>query len=187
VSAREPATGGARRVAGRFASAVIALAAVAGLVAVLVARDDPDLSPAGQAGPGQLLPDRGARHLRPGERAPAAAGTAPPTSGPHVPVAVRRTGAPLSDDQLLHAIELGNVVILHAPGQDQAALLGLAEQVAGPFAPALAASGQAVIVAPRPGVRGVTAVGWRHRQVVATAADPALRRFVEFHLGRGRR
>ena len=150
-------------------------------------RDDPDLAPAGQAGPGQLLPDRGARHLPPGQRAPAGAGSAPPTSGPHVPMAVRRTGAPLSDDQLLHAVELGNVVILHAPGQDQDDLLGLAEQIAGPFDPTLAATGQAVIVAPRPGVRGVVAVGWRRRQAASSAADPALRRFVESYLGRGRR
>jgi len=187
VSERGPAPGGARRAAGVVVAGLIALAAVVTLVAFLVARDDPDLVPTGQAGPGQLLPDRGARHLGAGERAPASAGANPPTSGPHAPVAISRTGASLSDDQLLHAIELGNVVILHAPGQDQSALLALAAQVAGPFDPALAASGQAVVVAPRPGVSGLVAVGWRHRQIAASAADPALRRFVEFHLGRGRR
>jgi hypothetical protein len=79
------------------------------------------------------------------------------------------------------------VVIFHAPGQDQGALLGLAEQIAGPFDRALAASGQAVIVAPRPGVRGAVAVSWRRRQAAPSADDPVLRRFVEFHLGRGRR
>jgi hypothetical protein len=187
VAAGQPAPGGARRVAGFALAGLIAVAAVVGLVALLVARDDPDLAPAGQAEPGQLFPDHGARHLRPGERTPAGGSSTLPTSGPHVPVAIRRTGVPLSDDQMLHAIELGNVVILHARAQDQRPLLNLAEETAGPFDRALAASGQAVIVAPRPGVPGVVAVSWRHRQAAATADDPALRRFVEFHLGRGRR
>jgi hypothetical protein len=187
VLARGAPPGRARRAAGVVATVLVALAAVVGLLALLASRDDPDLTPAGQAGPGQALPDRGTRHLRPGQRSPRQPGSGPPTSGPHAPATVRRTGAPLSDDQLLHAVERGNVVILHGPGQDQDALLRLAEQTAGRFDPALAASGQAVIVAPRSDVRGLVAVSWGHRQPAAAATDPALRRFVEFHLGRARR
>ena len=60
-------------------------------------------------GPGELRPDRGAAHDGPAS----AAGEEPPTSGTHRPVLVTRDRRTLSDDQIIHALELGNVVILY--------------------------------------------------------------------------
>ena len=53
------------------------------------------------------------------------------------------------------------------------------------FTPALAASGQAVILASRPGIRGVIALAWTHMLRAASPTDPALRAFAQFWLGRG--
>jgi hypothetical protein len=42
-----------------------------------------------------------------------------------------------------------------------------------------------VILAPRPGTAGITALAWAHRLQVASASDPALSQFVGYWLGRG--
>jgi hypothetical protein len=137
------------------------------------------------AGPGRLLPDQGDAHLRPGQRPAAAYVTDPPASGAHVPAALVHDATRLSDDQLLHALELGDVVLVYGGARPPAALRALADRVAGPFDPALAAAGQAVVLARRPGTRGVIALAWRHELRVPRASDPALAPFADFWLGRG--
>jgi hypothetical protein len=164
---------------------LIAAGGAIGLIAFFTARDVADVSPTGIAGPGTEYPDLGARHLKPGERAGVRYNSDPPTSGPHVPVAVRRAEARLSDDQLLHAIEQGNVVLLYGSAAPPPGLRELADRLAGPFDSALVQGGQAVILARRPGVRGVVAVAWRHLERAPSARSPQLSRFVDFWLGRG--
>ncbi len=86
---------------------------------------------------------------------------------------------------MLEALHLGNVVIFYdgdAPGD---ALEAVQRDVAGEFDPELAAAGQAVILAPRPGIGAVTALAWRHRLVASGEDDPRLREFAEAWLGQG--
>jgi len=157
--------------------------AIAGLVAVMLvlsSRDDSQLS-AAPAGPGELQPDRGASH----DAAAQPSGATPPTSGTHRPDLVTRDHARLTDDQIIHALELGNVVILYDAPRPAAALDGLQDEVAGPFDAELAAAGQAVILARRPGVGPATALAWRRILKTADATDPALLEFTEAWLGRG--
>jgi Protein of unknown function (DUF3105) len=167
-----------------LAVGLLAAALCAVLVVVLAGRDASAVQPA--AGPGVLEPDRGAQHLGAGApRAPASGPSAPPTSGPHRVVAVTRDRAELSDDQLLSALELGNVVLAYADPRPPAALVQLQRAVAGPFDRDLVAAGQAMILDRRPGVRGVIALAWRRRLDVASAKDPQLRPFAEAWLGQG--
>jgi hypothetical protein len=161
---------------------LVGLAAVVGLIALLNSREKATFTEV--QGPGQALPDQGRRHLEPGQSPAAPYASDPPTSGPHVPVAVTRDGAPLSDDQILQALEAGNVILLYGSAQPPPALRALADDLAGPFDPELAKAGQAVILARRPGTRGVVALAWRHLLRVPSATDPALRTFTDFWLGR---
>jgi hypothetical protein len=154
------------------------LVAVAGLIALAVAfnaRDDPEVASA-PSGPGELQPDRGSGH-----DAVANVTDEFPTSGPHREEPVTRDRRRLTDDQILHALELGNVVILYdgpAPTQVQ-------EEVAGPFDAEVARAGQAVILARRDGAGPATALAWRHVYRAADPSDPGLREFAEAWLGRG--
>lgn len=173
----------------RLGLVIVALAlAVAGVAAGLVflgAHDKPGVSQA-VSGPGQALPDRGDAHLAAGRRAPANPGTDPPTSGPHVPTPVTSDAATLSDDQILTALEAGNVVFLYGSPTPPSDLPAVAQSVAaGPFTPDLAAAGQAVVLARRAGTRGILALAWRHRMVASSASDPALAQFADAWLGRG--
>jgi hypothetical protein len=174
------------RMAGIAATVVVALAGASAILLVLEGRDSSQVQHAAgaTAGPGRLLPDQGDAHLRPGAARPRYVSD-PPASGAHVPVAIRRDGAALSNDQLLEALSLGDVVLLYGEPRPPAGLRALADRLAGPFDPALAASGQAVVLARRPGVRGVVALAWRHELRVAGARDRALERFVSYWLGRG--
>jgi hypothetical protein len=152
---------------------LLAAAALIALVLVLGARDDPEVSGAPD-GPGELQPDRGSSH-----DAPARVTDEWPTSGPHRPDLVMRDRRRLTDDQILHALELGNVVLLYdkSPG----ALVDVQRDVAGPFDAEIAAAGQAVILARRPGP--TAALAWRR---VLRSDDPReLREFAEAWLGRG--
>jgi hypothetical protein len=99
---------------------------------------------------------------------------------------VTRDGTRLSNDQLLTALAAGNVVLFYGKPQPPPALRSLAGNEAGPFDLPLAQAGQAVILAPRPGTRGVVAAAWRHLLRVPSPTDPALRQFVEAWLGVGR-
>ena len=167
-----------------IALAVAGLAATlcAVLIAILAARDSGQV--AGAPGPGVLEPDRGARRLgADAPRTPASPPQTPPTSGPHRPQPIERDGRAISDDQLLEALQLGNVVVFYGGDAPAGALLALQRDVSGPYDPRLAAAGQAVILARRPGIVGVIALAWRRRLVARDASDPALRAFAEAWLG----
>lgn len=160
--------------------AVVVLVGVFVLAQLFVARDDAGVSSRAARGPGTLEPDRGADH---GVRA--APGGPLPTSGAHSPDLVPRDGGTLTRDQLLHALELGNVVLLY-PGDSPPppALRALQEEVAGPFDAELAAAGQAVILAE--GGSKIEALAWRRRLAATGLDDPALREFADAWLGQGR-
>jgi hypothetical protein len=172
----------------RSRQAVIALA-VAGLasaaclvlIVVLASRDPSGVSTA--SGPGTLLPDHGNRRLPAGAPAPRSPAADPPASGPHHEVAVRRDGVALSDDQLLSALALGNVVIAFDGASPPAVLRRVQRGTAGAFSADLAAAGQAVILDRRPGVGGVVALAWRRR--LRSADEAALTDFVNAWLGQG--
>ncbi len=171
------------RVAIVVASLVLSIGLIILLSGYFAGRDQAGLSTAAE-GPGQTFPDQGNAHLRPGQPHPPY-NSNPPTSGPRVPEPVLNDGAALSDDQLLQALSLGNVVLMYGAPTAPPGLLALAREVAGPFTPALARSGQAAILARRAGTSGVIGLAWTHMVRVATPSDPLLRQFAEFWLGRG--
>lgn len=189
------ATGGPRSRAAalvwleRLAILVASLALSIGLIAVLsgffAGKDQAGLS-GNAAGPqlGESYPDQGDAHLRAGQPHPLYA-SEPPTSGAHVPEAITRQDVVINDDQLLQALSLGDVVILYGTRAPPAGLVALAEQVGGSFTPSLAAAGQAVILARRPGTQGLIGLAWRRMVRVSTAGDGLLRAFAEHWLGRG--
>jgi hypothetical protein len=146
---------------------VLAVGAVAAVVLIFSARDESQLSNAAE-GPGEVQPD----------------GADPPASGPHSDALVTRDRRPLSDDELVNALALGDVVILYDGPRPDPALVKLQRDVAGAFDAELAAAGQAVILAPRHGAGAATALAWK-RILRADPSDPALREFAEFRLGRG--
>lgn len=163
-----------------LAIAGLASAACVALIFILASRDSGNVSQT--RGPGVLEPDHGRAHDR------AAAATPPgqpPTSGPHLPRNVTRDGVPLSNDQLLHALELGDVVIAYDPSLPAAPLRRLQRAVSGAFDPELAGAGQMIVLEPRRGVHGVIALAWRRRLRATSAADPQLRAFAQAWLGRG--
>jgi hypothetical protein len=171
----------------RLAILLASLALSVGLIILLsgffAGRDQAGVSGAG-TGPGQAFVDLGHAVLRPGQPRPAY-DSSPPTSGAHVTQAVTRAGASLSDDQLLSALQAGDVVILYGGGRPPAGLEQFARTVAPPFTSELAATGDAVILARRSGTAGVLALAWAHMLRVQRASDPQLRDFVGFWLGRG--
>ena len=163
-----------------YALAIAGMAAGACLVliTILANRDSSGVTKA--SGPGVLQPDRGSAHVD-GPRTPASPPDEPPTSGPHRPEPVTRDQVPLSDDQLLEALHLGNVVFAY--DGSAAALKKIQDEVSGPFDPELAAAGQAVILDRRPGVKGTIALAWRRE---LRSDDPAqLREFADAWLGQG--
>jgi hypothetical protein len=190
-AARESAPGPAEsrliRVIERIAIGVVSLVLSVGLIALLsgffAGRDQAGVSGVAN-GPGQAYVDLGHAVLKPGQPRPAYSSD-PPTSGPHTPRAVVRDGAPLSDDQLLQALQVGDIVIFYGTRQPPPALTQFVKFAAPPFTPSLAATGNAVIVAPRPGTLGLVAAAWAHLATVKTASDPLLGQFVSFWLGRG--
>jgi hypothetical protein len=162
---------------------VLAAAGILGLQIYLGDRDKAGITSA--AGPGKAFPDQGKRHLRSGEHPGVAYNSNPPTSGPHVPEEVRGNGQTLDDNQLLQALELGNVVLAYPQRTPPPALRALANNLAGPFDQALVDSGQAVILARRPGLRSVVAVYWRHLLPAVSPDDPALGEFARYWLDHG--
>jgi hypothetical protein len=172
----------------RFALAlVVAVAAVVGLLLFVQSRDrstfSGDDAATSKNGPGRLLPDQGADHTRPPPGFKYA--TDPPASGPHLPTPMRRE-APMSRNQLLQALEAGDIVLFYEKASDEAALRGVAEDIAGPFDPALAAAGQAVIVEHRPRTGGVIALAWRRMLRASRATDPQIHAFADAWLGKGK-
>ncbi|HEX4806060.1 MAG TPA: DUF3105 domain-containing protein [Conexibacter sp.] len=145
------------------------LVALAGFVALLLffeSRDSSqvDHAPSAAHGPGRPVADQ---------------------ARARTPAAIRRDGVRLSADQVLHALQLGDVVLLYggAPAPPPA-LRALQQRVSGPFDPVLAANGAAVILGYRPRGGGVTALAWRRRLDAASPTDPALEQFASYWLGR---
>jgi hypothetical protein len=126
--------------------------------------------------------DQGDTLLAPGSKHPRY-DSDPPTSGPHVPVPVIADEVRLTDDQLLDALAAGNVVLMYGTPRPPAGLAALATSLSAPFTPALAASGDAVILAQRPGTRGIVALAWTRLLSVGDASDPLLRQFINAYLG----
>ena len=171
----------------RWLAVVLGLAVLLGgalaIVVTFSARDASRVSAV--PGPGQAFPDLCAEHREPPDGF--AYNSRPPTSGPHQPRLVQRDRRRLDDDQLLHALELGNVVLAYGGRRPPAALEAIQEEVAGSFDAELAAAGQAVILGRRDDVDGVVALAWTHRLEGSAPDDPALREFAEHWLGRGAR
>lgn len=171
----------------RVAIGLASLALSVGLIAVLsgffAGQDQAGVSGSGGA-PGQAFADMGHGHLRPGDARPSY-DSDPPTSGPHVPEPVLHDQTQLNDDQLLQALQVGDVVIMYGGSTPPSALVSVASAAGPPFTPALAAAGQAVILARRPGTVGFVALAWAHMLRVARPDDPLLREFATFWLGRG--
>lgn len=176
----------ARRAGVIALTVVVALAGAVGLLLYFNGRDDAGITSA--AGPGREYADQGAEHLRPGRRPSSRYNADPPVSGAHVPLLPPADDAIVSDDQLLHTLELGNVVFLYAAprgGAPPAPLVKLQENLSGPFDRTLVEGGQQVVIARRPGVRGILALAWRHQLAAPSAADPQLAEFADYWLGRG--
>ena len=113
---------------------LVAAAACVGLISLFASRDSSQVG--GTSGPGVLEPDRGAEQL--GADAPATPASPPadpPTSGPHSAEAVTRDQTELSDDQILTALQLGNVVIAYDADDPPPALVQLQEDARGRSTP----------------------------------------------------
>jgi len=100
------------------------------------------------------------------------------------PAPIRRDAVALSEDQVLHALQLGDVVLVYGTSAPPAPLKALQQKVSGPFDPVLAANGAAVILARRAGTDGVVALAWRRILRAPSASDPALEDFADYWLGR---
>ena len=101
----------------------------------------------------------------------------PPASAPGMAV-------PAQAGQDAGVLRAGNVILVAGQGRVEGARK-LAEELAGPPSDALQDAGQAVLVQEGPGRGGIVAVAWRRQLRAETPDDPALRRFVEYWLGRG--
>jgi hypothetical protein len=171
----------------RLAIGVASLAlsgALIGLLSGFFAAHDPAGVSGAANGPGQQFRDLGHALLAPGQLRPAS-DSDPPTSGAHIPEPVLQDGGELTVNQLLGALEVGDVVIMYGGPRPPPGLQSLASSVAGPFTPALARAGQAVILAQRPQTTGLIALAWTHMLLPSGPNDPLLRQFAEFWLGKG--
>ncbi|HWE32041.1 MAG TPA: DUF3105 domain-containing protein [Solirubrobacteraceae bacterium] len=165
------------------ASLVLSIGAIALLSGYFAGNDEAGVR-GGSIGPGAAYKDLGDAYLPPGRLQPPY-NSDPPTSGAHVPEAVTSDQRPLDDNQLLQALSLGNVVIMYGTRAPPAGLKTLAARLSATFTPALAATGQAVILAQRPGTTGLIALAWTHMLRVDSPNDPLLHAFVQFWLGKG--
>jgi hypothetical protein len=157
-----------RRLLPVIVGVVLAIAGIAAVGLFVSSRDDSEVAAAPE-GPGQAQPE----------------GADPPASGDHADALVTRDRRPITDDQLVEAVELGNVVILYDASKPPPALVALQEEVAGSFDAELAAAGQAIILARREGAGPATALAYKRILRADDPADPALRDFAEFWLGQG--
>jgi hypothetical protein len=160
---------------------VVALAACVGLITVLTSRDSSQVNET--SGPGTLEPDHGEGWVTTGPPTPVSPANRPPTSGKHRAEHVVKDQTKLSDDQILDALQSGNVIITYEEAKPPAALVALQRDVqGGPFDAFLSGAGQAVILARRPGA-GTQALAWRRRLIASGPDDPKLRDFAEAWLG----
>jgi hypothetical protein len=168
-----------------LAVVIVAAAGCVGLIALLASRDSGQVG--GTSGPGSLEPDRGSGNVSANAPdTPVSPAADPPTSGRHKHAPVTEDQTALSDDQLLTALQQGNVVLAYGGDAKPAAeLVALQREVSDPFDPDLAAAGQAVILDHRPGVGGVVALAWRRKLAVSSPRDPRLREFAEAWLAQG--
>jgi Protein of unknown function (DUF3105) len=171
------------RVAIVVASLVVSIGLIAVLSGFFAGRDQAGVAGIGNE-VGLQFQDLGHAHLRPGDPRPAYDSN-PPTSGAHIPEPVLQDQGRSNDDQLLEALEVGDVVIMYGSRKPPAGLEKLADDVAGPFTPSLAAAGQSVIYSRRPGTTGLIALAWTRMLHVSSANDPLLRQFAQQWLGRG--
>ncbi len=172
------------RVAIGVASLLLSIGVIALLSGYFAGKDPANVSGA-DTPVGQQFRDLGHAQLQPGQPHPAYDSN-PPTSGAHVPAPVLADNSKLTDDQLLQALQEGNVVVLYGTPRPPSGLGALARSVAGgPFTPALAAAGQAVILARRPGTAGLVGLAWAHLVHVSAPNDSLLRAFAQYWLGRG--
>jgi hypothetical protein len=172
----------------RIAIVIASLVLSVGLIAVLSGffqnHDQAGVTGTGVV-TGQRFPDLGDRQLSPGQLRPPY-NSDPPTSGAHVPQPVVRDATTLSDDQLLSALETGDVVIVYGTRQPPPGLKQLAQDVTGgPFSASLAGAGQAVVLARRPGTQGLVGLAWTRMIHADSASDPMLRAFAQQWLGHG--
>jgi hypothetical protein len=65
------------------------------------------------------------------------------------------------------------------------ALPVVARKLGGPFSPSLAAAGDTIILARRPGTNGLIGLAWAHMVRVSSPTDPLLVGFINYWLGRG--
>lgn len=171
------------RIAIGVASLILSVGLIALLSGYFAGKDQAGVS--GAATPvGEQFRDLGHAQLKPGQARPAY-DSDPPTSGAHLPARVRTDETQLTDDQLLQALQEGNVVVMYGGRRPPPGLLGLADRIAGPFSPALASQGQAVILARRPNTQGLIGLAWAHMVHVSTANDSLLSAFTQYWLGRG--
>lgn len=82
-------------------------------------------------------------------------------------------------------VKPGNVLLLYGQAKHGGPIRALAREISGPPDSSLAAAGQAVLVrrAQRPGIE-ILALSDSRRLEADSAAEPELREFVEFWLGR---
>ena len=135
-------------------------------------------------GPASCSPTAARATSTPAQHVPLEGLTDPPTSGAHHERLPTREGR-LSPDEILHALELGDVILFYDATRPPAALRALQRDVSGPFDAEVAAAGQQVILARRAGRGrgdrgGVAAAAARRR-----SRRPALREFAEAWIGRG--
>jgi uncharacterized protein DUF3105 len=105
----------------------------------------------------------------------------PPTSGPHHVAPVTANGKVLSDDQILTALALGNIVVLYGTRRPPAGLTA----IAGPLDPELVRIGQAVVLGRRPGIVNLIALSWTRMLSVSLPSDSLLREFIQEWQGIG--
>ena len=148
-----------RRFLGGVVIVVVSLAAVVAVILFLQSRDQGNVS----AGTG------------PGEKVKALC--------PNNPAGITHDARPLSEDQVRHALELGNVVLRYHGRRPPAALRQIQDELTGPFDAEIAAAGQSVILAG--GGSTIEALAWGRRLRARTPGDPALRTFAEAWLGEG--
>jgi len=78
------------------------------------------------------------------------------------------------------------VVLMYGTRKPPSGIAAVADAVApAAFSPALAATGQAVVLAYRPQTTGVMGLAWAHMVHVRSPTDPTLRSFAQYWLGRG--
>jgi len=146
------------------------LVALAGFVAILLFFESRDSSQVSSAPSAAQAPGQPVAHQPRAQR----------------PARIARDAVRLSADQILHALELGDVVMVYGGSAvPPPALRALQQRVSGPFDPVLAANGAAVILGHEPGASGVTALAWRRVLYAQSASDPALGQFANYWLGRG--